>query len=233
MANLIRVPKHSNDWTQEDLKAYNIQVISKDEEGFFGEKLLEYIPMESLEKRLEVYLKLGDRGSSITNLSRELLYGLKFGERSKLLIGGERLPLIVCGNTSVAQTSVCVINRRTESILFINKCEKEDKDPEPQAIAGAIAAFQYNNRIRKNMDLDKIDEMTIPCITMRGIFPSFYLVPVTKGLSDHVMGGAYPDNTTEVLKYFPEKSMKSDRNEILKYCESFKKFVDNLEKRII
>jgi len=42
--------------------------------------------------------------------------------------------------------------------------------------------------------------MTMPCVTMVGVRPTFYLVPVTKALSDAVISSQYPSGRTEVLK---------------------------------
>ena len=42
--------------------------------------------------------------------------------------------------------------------------------------------------------------MTIPCIKMVSTTPNFYLVPVTKELSDAVMTGQYPPTQTRVQK---------------------------------
>ena len=42
--------------------------------------------------------------------------------------------------------------------------------------------------------------MTIPCITMTGTRPIFYLVPVTRELSEAVLTGQYPAHTTKVNK---------------------------------
>ena len=42
--------------------------------------------------------------------------------------------------------------------------------------------------------------MTIPCITMIGTRPIFYLVPVTQGLSQAVATAQYPSYTTLVRK---------------------------------
>jgi hypothetical protein len=39
-------------------------------------------------------------------------------------------------------------------------------DAEAQVVAGAISAFQFNNRERRDQGLDLLDAMTIPCITM-------------------------------------------------------------------
>jgi hypothetical protein len=45
--------------------------------------------------------------------------------------------------------------------------------------------------------------MTIPCITMSGTRPTFYLVPVTQELSTAVIGGVYPATETTVLNVLP------------------------------
>ena len=50
------------------------------------------------------------------------------------------------------------------------------------------------------MGLPELEAMTIPCITMSNINPTFYLVPVTKELSNAVMGAQYPPTQTRVLK---------------------------------
>ncbi|KJA27006.1 hypothetical protein HYPSUDRAFT_35522 [Hypholoma sublateritium FD-334 SS-4] len=75
-------------------------------------------------------------------------------------------------------------------------------DAESQVIAEAIAAFQFmiNNQKREERDLAGLAAMTIPCITMSGTRPTFYLVPVTPELSTAVIGGVYPATETKVLK---------------------------------
>jgi len=69
-------------------------------------------------------------------------------------------------------------------------------DPE----AYVIAAYQCNNQQRQQMGLHPLDTMTMPCITMIGTRPIFYLVPVKKALSDAVITGQWPSVKTEVLK---------------------------------
>lgn len=50
-------------------------------------------------------------------------------------------------------------------------------DPEPQLIAEAIAAYQWNNQMCTNkLNQLTLDMMTIPCITMVSTWPMFYLV---------------------------------------------------------
>lgn len=48
--------------------------------------------------------------------------------------------------------------------------------------------------------------MIIPCITVVGTFPIFYLVTVTRELSECVMTAQYPSSKTIVLKHVPNVS---------------------------
>jgi hypothetical protein len=68
-----------------------------------------------------------------------------------------------------------------------------------QVIAVAIVAFQFNNKKRMDHGLDSLGAMTLPCITMNGTLPTFYLVPVTTELSNAVITGQYPATQTRVL----------------------------------
>ena len=68
------------------------------------------------------------------------------------------------------------------------------------AEAQAIAALQFNNTKRAVRSQLVLEAMTIPCITMVGTNLTFYLVPVTKELSDAVMTAQYPPRQTWVLK---------------------------------
>jgi hypothetical protein len=74
------------------------------------------------------------------------------------------------------------------------------RDPEPQVIAEAIATFQCNNRIRARLGEPELDSMTIPCIAMIGTRPIFYLVPVTRELSEAVATAQYLLSPTMVKK---------------------------------
>ncbi|KAG2053052.1 hypothetical protein BDR06DRAFT_886653 [Suillus hirtellus] len=68
-------------------------------------------------------------------------------------------------------------------------------------IAEAISAFQHNNHIRQSMGLPALVQMTLPCITMVGTCPAFYLVPVTDVLNNAVLNGTYPLSRTRVRRY--------------------------------
>ena len=73
-------------------------------------------------------------------------------------------------------------------------------NPEPQVITEAIVAYQHNNERGAGMGLPTLNTMTVPCITMVGTGPTFYLVPVTRELSDVVTTGQWPEVETTVLK---------------------------------
>ena len=111
--------------------------------------------------------------------------------------------LTICGEANrVAHTGVCLIHRPS-FILFVlveDKTLSNRTDAEAQVIAEAIAAFQFNNRKRKEHSLCPLDAMTIPAITMTGTRPTFFLVPVTLKLSNAVITDQHPVIQTRVLR---------------------------------
>jgi hypothetical protein len=82
--------------------------------------------------------------------------------------------------------------------LFKKTTKQSGRKPEAQVIAEAIATFQYNNGKRIDLNLEPLESMDIPCITMVGTRPVFYKVPVTQQLSDAVATGQYPHQPTIV-----------------------------------
>ena len=84
---------------------------------------------------------------------------------------------------------------------------------EAEVVAEAIAAFQFNNTKRAARGQSVLEVMTIPCITMFGTTPTFYLVPVTRELSDAVKTAQYPTSQTRVWKcvtFAPDQRRISD-----------------------
>ena len=148
---------------------------------------------------------VGSEESYIDNFCRETLRLLGFSRDAGLTLSTRhRIPLKICSVSSMAQTDVCLIHRPSMILLVV----LEDKTlyspkiqhAESQVIAEAIAAFQFNNAKRVNRALPALPSMTIPCITMTGTRPTFYLVPVTKDLSDAFEMAAYPVEETKVFK---------------------------------
>jgi hypothetical protein len=251
MANFIRSPKSGNDWTDNELLAYNIDVVIKSDKEFFGEvpeklpegishQLLEYdFEKEKPEKdeELLIYMDLASQGSEnvVHSFTQELLRTSGYRKKGRIINTGENMNLVVCAENRTTRTDVSILRPERSIVLLVQEDRMwiDLKYPEPQVIAEAIAAFQRNNRIRRK----KIDRMMIPCIVMKGTLPRFYLVPVTKELNECVITGQYPSNTTEVLIHTPKVSKrdigamrgKENRKKILQCYESFKQFVDNLE----
>ena len=95
-------------------------------------------------------------------------------------------PLIGC--------NVCLVQGSSTILLVVqeDKTNFSVRDLEPQVITEAIATFQCNNCIRARLGQTELDSMTIPCIAMIGTRPIFYLVPVTRELSEAVAEAQYP-----------------------------------------
>jgi hypothetical protein len=127
---------------------------------------------------------------------------------------------------------------RDEILLLVQEDRRhlEYVDAEPQLIAEAIAAFQYNNAIRRAIPLPELDFRMMAGIVMSGTSPSFFKVPVTQELADAVRRGQFPATPTVVARHLPEvprpqrrlsEGMRSldSRRAILACFEAFKQFV--------
>ena len=108
-------------------------------------------------------------------------------------------------------------------------------DPEPQLVAQAIAAFHRNNRLFSQICQPQLDSQTFPAIIMSCTTPTFYLITVTKELSEVVAAGMYPQETTIVRKFLPPLELTDctgeamlslqNRKVIFGYLEAFKRSV--------
>ncbi|KAG2359180.1 hypothetical protein BDR07DRAFT_1361387 [Suillus spraguei] len=206
-ARLIRSAKSGSDWTFNDLMAYNITVTPQSPEQFFRQN--HGTPLEGVDPSLlnpslndenisdAVFEYLGhlDLATNVTQESfidafaQKTLQILGFVERGLIFTARHNIPLRICGdNQRVAETDVCLLDLRSMILLVLqdDKTVFSRSYPEPQVIAEAIAAYQDNNEKRILRSLPPLDAMTIPCITMVGTRPIFYLVPVTEALSNAV-----------------------------------------------
>lgn len=222
MANLIRSPKSGSDWTTYELMAYNITIKTQSFGEFFRRN--SELPLTNLDpslvnstvgaesnlpdhtvrylSRLD-WATYGGQESFMDDFYYETLRLLGFEERNSIVSGRNIIPLTICGDDrQTAQMDVCIVNRQSMVLLVLqgDKTMFGSTHPEPQVIAKAIAVYQYNNEERQTRGLVPLDAMTIPCITMVGTRPTFYLVPVTKMLSNAVVTGQYPEAPTEVVK---------------------------------
>jgi len=221
MAELLRSAKSGSDWTRNELMAYNIRIVPQTPERFFGSaaagvSLAELDPLiitgstdtpnlSDTTLRYLTYLDLATHASQesvIDEFSRQTLDLLGYSERGLALLTRYNIPLTICADNKYAQTDVCLVDGRSMILLILqeDKTMFNSSNPEPQVIAEAIASYQYNNDKRERRGMPILDKMIFPCITMVGTRPTFYLVPVTRELSDAVTTGQYPTAPTEVWK---------------------------------
>ena len=189
-------------------------------------KLLRYL-------NLVLYPRAG-MGAAVRNFTAKLLEMLGYADGDRIIFIRRTLPL---GANSLAQTDVCVMNVNDEILLLMHENKLSNfKNPEPQVIAEAIAAFNTNNSIRKSsMNPAPFAAITFPAIIMAGTDPIFYKITVTAELSYAVHWGTYPINKTRVLRYIPDlpvremenQNMRTLKNrvEILACLEAFKQFL--------
>ncbi|TDL25241.1 hypothetical protein BD410DRAFT_633059 [Rickenella mellea] len=226
MANLTRSAKSGCDWTSLELLAYNITVELQKPLSFFGRELLSIDHLDSnlfsstdpdtildLSKdtyRFLVNLKDASRAnpfheSAVHELARGVMEVTRFDGGQKIPRSRYEICFTMCGDgDQEAIADVCLLQLKNSIILLVVHEEPIDfRDPEPKVIAEAIAAFEHNNLRREKMGFKPLEAMTIPCITFVGTCPTFYMVPVTKQLSECVINGQYPEQTTVVTRCAP------------------------------
>ncbi|KAJ3807985.1 hypothetical protein EV368DRAFT_44212 [Lentinula lateritia] len=257
MANLLRSAKSGSDWTQNELRAYNIAVQWQDAVTFFG---VDPLPQPAVAQEVLTTLDADDmilddnykllrymdlamnpaptEESAVDDFAVHLLKLLGYLPRSRMARTRADIPLWICGEQCHAETDVCIVD--SDDILLLieeDKRHKELKDPEPQLIAEAIAAFQMNNfRRERLLGQAPIASKVIPGITLIGSSPTFYKIPVTTELAEAVSLGEYPTPTV-VFAHLPtvprparrwSEGMKplDNRVHILRCYEAFKQFVN-------
>ena len=84
--------------------------------------------------------------AAVDNFSTKLLRGLDYDNANRIVFIRHAIPFLICGENSVSQTDICILDDN-EILLLLQVDEKltSMKDPEPQIIAEAIAAFALNN----------------------------------------------------------------------------------------
>ncbi|KAF8800118.1 hypothetical protein BYT27DRAFT_7149116 [Phlegmacium glaucopus] len=257
MANLLRTPKSGSNWTMSELDAYNIIVVPQTKAEFFGTNnlpdpsasLLGFMTNESRQsatdkktKQLLHYLDLAmnpgmGQESAVDNFAAELLRGLEYDNKDRIIFIQLALPFVICGENSIAQTNLCIMDNN-EILLLLQEDKRLSsmENPEPQLIAEVIAAFARNNMQREHyLHLQPRNTIMFPSLVMVGTTPTFYKIPVTAALSQAVQNGTYPEIKTQVLRYIPTLPCRNsegmrplpNRLEILRCLEAFKKFLGN------
>ncbi|KAF8487784.1 hypothetical protein F5888DRAFT_1624221 [Russula emetica] len=254
MDGLTRSAKSGNDWTEDDLRAYNIQIQCEDVATFFGDSNL---PLPEVDEEILTTLEAKDMSSTpnakfIRLLDRAMIPAPD-GEESAIrdfasqlfdilgYMGGniitrtrKRIPYLICGEWRVTMTDVCLIDY--DILLLVQEDKRslpdELRDPRPQLIAEAIAAFDRNNHLQRYAE----EQTIMPGIVLVGTMPTFLKIPVTSNLVRHVQYGTYPPEPTVVSIHVPDlprprnrykEGMRplDNREALLRYYEAFKRIV--------
>lgn len=137
MANLIRSAKIGNDWTQNELRAYNIQVVEQSLVEFFNQNQLPPVPpavrhfCETTDRALAPdddtykllhYLDLAQnpkvgQETSVDNFAARLLETLGYASGRRVIVTRQALPLVICGTQCSAQTDVCICDENDHLLL--------------------------------------------------------------------------------------------------------------------
>jgi hypothetical protein len=255
MANHIRSAKSGSDWTQNKLRAYNIQVVEQSLVEFFNLSQLPLVPpavryfCETTDRFLapddDTYKllhyfdlaknpKIGQEAVVDSFIAR-LLGTLGYASGHRVILTQQAIPLITCGMQCSAQTDVCICDENGYYLLVQTDKQTEfPEDPAPQLIAEAIAAYQRNNFIRNRvLHIPIRNEITFPGITLIGTSPTFYKIEITTELSDAVMGGIFPADSVVVYRHTPQLPRHNtegmapleNHTAILQYYQAFKAFV--------
>jgi len=255
MASLNRWAKSGNEWTTDDLRAYNVIIEAQDFGSFFGQPWPSLQPSELLTKRqademtsIENYRfislmnfamdRVPNEESKVAQFTEKLLAALEYESLAKTVVLQQQMPLFICGESRHATADICIMDM--SEILLIGQEDKrhmDGGDPDPQLIAEAVAAFQFNNYKRTRvLNEPALTSKLIAGITMLGTAPTFFKIPVTQDLVSAVELGEYPATPTVVTMHVPEIPRPScriaegmeplDNREVIFACfEAFKQFV--------
>ncbi|PVU84987.1 hypothetical protein BB561_007001 [Smittium simulii] len=242
--------KSGSQWTTNELELLKIEIEDQTDEEFFGKDLnlvniskyqdvIDECIQNKQIRRLFQYINLvhylsPDEESAVDDYAKFLIDNiLEYTSDNNYTRTRKNIKFIMCGNITNAETDICITNN--ESILFLLQEDKSynnlNNQAECQIIAKAIAAYQTNKIIMKN-----IKEYIFPAIVMVGTYPVFYKIPITNDL-DHCVrfGSKIPQNITRVYKFNPiinniqSKSgmtNKINRINIMRSYEAFRPFIN-------
>jgi hypothetical protein len=141
----------------------------------------------------------------IDGFGAEILRITGYENNNTVVLLQNKMPFTMSNKTVVAKANTSLYDTTSKMLLLIqeNKMITNSSRPAPQLIAGAIAAFQCNNKIRAAMSLPPLEEQLIAGITMWGTSPIFYKIPVSFNLAQSVECGECPKKKTCVSRHVP------------------------------
>jgi hypothetical protein len=250
MASIIVSAKSGSDWTENELTAFNINIVGQDSAEFFGVSPLPEpsVPPAILTTTTATVALAANDGATweflffmgramsgpeanVDAFALELLRLMRYRTFGRVVTCNVNLTFTMCGKECHAQTDVCAFD--SDSFLLVLQEDKRNLSPQPlpvaQLVAEAIAAFEYNNKLRQNPVLDWM----MLGIIMRGTLPIFYKIHVTQDLVTCVKLGQYPAIVTNIFEHVPEfpddenlgMLSLANRRIALECYEAFKAFV--------
>ncbi|KAE9398240.1 hypothetical protein BT96DRAFT_1020243 [Gymnopus androsaceus JB14] len=230
MSDLVRIARSANEWTSNELEAYNIQIAFQNAQTFFNETPL---PAPSLHPEIltaqtandtvdeaswTVLCQLELAMTSWTSAEADIIGGdtalftvvllrsLGYIHRPRVFRTRKELRFVTCGENKDANLDVSIIDHSVNAVILLVQEDRRlhaQMNPHHQLIAKAIAAFQDLNARRESAGLDALSSKVIPGITMVGTFPTFFKIPVTQELNRCVIGGIFPSTPTIVTGHVP------------------------------
>jgi hypothetical protein len=254
MARIILSAKSGSEWTEDELTAFNVNIVWQNSAEFFGVSplpdpdvppaiLTATASIAALAANDEVTWRfIFSLGRAVPGLESavdafvvELLRLMHYEALGRVALQNVNLTLTMCGKECHTQSDVCVMD--SDSILLVVQQYKRDGSsvrlPEAQLLAEAIAAFDYNNQLRRRTSQDPVQDRMIPGIIMRGNLPIFYKFNITQDFVDCVRLGRRPAAVTKVFRHVPvypdgfDFGMFPSRNRrvALECLEAFRTFV--------
>jgi hypothetical protein len=179
MANLIRSEKSGNDWTENDLEAYNIQLRFEDAATFFGDSTL---PLPEIDEEILTTLEADDmlydskaelinlldlamgfsEEPAVNDFAVELFKRLGYVKRNRVARTQKDISLFNSGEWRYTKADICLLDLLQDDILLLVQEDKrsfpeELRDPRPQLIAKAIAAFDHNNHLQRHVEEQTVE----------------------------------------------------------------------------
>ena len=242
-----------DDWTNEELTAYKINIQEKTEAEFFDVPVEDAISpnisdakvsnfLDHLHQAIQNVSTQPMEAQSITyNLIGNLLFSLGYTTPDVVVRTRETLWLRMCYEQVAIRADVTLVDSNSKLLLVV-LASTLPRDvpsyPEAQIVAAALAAFQLNNNQRQRGQLvDQLDMEHYPAIIMVGALPVFYKVKITVDLNLGVQLGKTPNFETIVERYTPvclrEKASiggldmlsEEDKEKILQCYKAFRRFV--------
>jgi len=221
MANILLSAKSGSSWTDNELTAFNIQVDTVDAATFFNMEQLPHPlvspvillnerrpqgPLVKDDRLFFHYMRDAEKGeeSLVDDFAAFILGMFGYDEPERIIHQRKEISFIMCGMEVDAKPDVCVMSE-SEYLLLVQEDKRGTNrtDPEPQLIAEAIAAFYQNNLRRRLAGHPPMNSQTIPGITMVGVVPVFYRIPITVELVQCVQAGSFPTQPTIVQRCIP------------------------------